>query len=107
MIGLEGYVSASYAELVAAFGPPNDSDGMDDYKSQAQWCLTAPSGQEVFIYDWKKGPGWTGRPQPPEEVTDWNIASEDGHSGRELLASRGFLLTEGWRERWAEHREGT
>ena len=49
-MSLEGYVTASYADLVTAFGPPNDLDGMDDYKCRAQWRIG-----HVVIYDWKTG----------------------------------------------------
>ena len=72
---LQGYIWASYYELVKAFGEPLPGDG---YKTRAEWVLTFtlptddPDGPEEIvatIYDWKKG-------EPVREVREWNIGGK-------------------------------
>lgn len=47
---LVGEMAASYADLVAAFGPPTDGDG---YKVSSEWTFTSESGQTFTLYDYK------------------------------------------------------
>lgn len=48
---LQGYVTASYDNLVAVFGEPNQSG--DDYKVAFEWVLESVDGEIVTIYPWK------------------------------------------------------
>ena len=47
---LKGYVTATYAELVARFGEPER--GGD--KTTAEWALAFEDGTVATIYDWKE-----------------------------------------------------
>jgi hypothetical protein len=48
---LQGYIDASYAELVAVFGEPNCPG--DNYKVSTEWCMRFEDGTVATIYDWK------------------------------------------------------
>ena len=43
-------VTASFRELVKAFGPPEMGD---DYKVSAEWTFAGPEGSVVTLYDYK------------------------------------------------------
>ena len=69
----QGYIWASYYEMVKAFGEPLPGDG---YKTRAEWALTftVPTDdpdvtEEIIatVYDWKKSD------QPVRDVKEWNI----------------------------------
>lgn len=48
---LNGYICASYDELVTLFGTPCKSDG---YKSSGEWRFVDDNGKAAYtIYDWK------------------------------------------------------
>lgn len=49
---LQGYVDASYKQIVALFGQPNCKG--DKYKVSTEWTVRAPSGKVVTIYDYKE-----------------------------------------------------
>lgn len=60
-------ISATVAELTAAFGPATiqGNDGRD--KVNYEWCLQL-DGEPFTIYDWKEY-----RPLHPTEVIEWHI----------------------------------
>lgn len=64
---LQGYIEASYWELVDAFGDPEPGDG---YKTQAEWCLRFEDGTVVSVYDWKQS-------VKPQDVKKWNVGGFD------------------------------
>ena len=81
---LQGYVSASFAQLVRAFGQP-DAD-LECDKSDAEWDLKI-NGQVVTIYNWKDGPAYLGEDGAAvDEITDWHIGGNDANA--ELLVKR-------------------
>ena len=53
MSSLVGYVTATYDQLVEAFGEPTYSDWSGDYKVSTEWDLMLDL-VEVRIYDWKE-----------------------------------------------------
>lgn len=61
---LQGYVDASYRDLVAAFGEPARYD--DDEKVRAEWVLRTADGHAVTLYDWKSS-------LPVETIRDWHV----------------------------------
>lgn len=63
---LVGYITVSYDDLVALFGPPLSGDG---YKTQAEWVLVH-EGIVATIYDWKES-------VRPENVTEWHVGGHD------------------------------
>jgi membrane-bound lytic murein transglycosylase B len=85
---LQGYVEATYYDLVRAFGQPMHGDG---YKTRAEWALvfTVPSdGDEpdedivATVYDWKKSD------QEVFSVTKWNVG---GHSASAVDLVKDYL----------------
>ena len=61
---LEGYVSAYYHELVAAFGEPTYTSGGD--KTNVEWIIEFGDGEVATIYDWKQY-------DTPMDLYDWHI----------------------------------
>jgi hypothetical protein len=73
LTSLQGYVAASYAELVAAFGPPNAEN--DGYKTDAEWVLLDTETLTlVTLYNYKDGRNYLkSRGTPVEQIRDWHI----------------------------------
>lgn len=66
----QGYIRATYAELVAALGEPNAlSDGE---KTDAEWAFRTEGGVVATLYNWKNGPNFTGL-GCVEDIEEWNI----------------------------------
>ncbi len=53
MTSLQGYVVATYNELVAVLGQPTDEYPSADGKVDTEWELTDNEGCPVTLYDWK------------------------------------------------------
>jgi hypothetical protein len=66
MTCLQGYIRATYSELVEVFGEP---EGGGD-KTTAEWCLRFEDGTVATIYDWKEY-------ETPMYEYDWHIG---GHN---------------------------
>jgi beta-mannanase len=73
---LQGYVDASYAELVAAFGEPNA--GNDGYKTDAEWVLLDTDTLTlVTLYNYKDGRNYLrAQGKPVEAIRDWHIGGK-------------------------------
>lgn len=78
MSSLQGHISATYQEMVAAFGEPHHSDPSGDDKVNTEWelCFEVVDFGEttnVFatIYDWKDYDG--GLRSRSGESYDWHI----------------------------------
>jgi hypothetical protein len=65
MTGLVGYVNTTYADLVEAFGQPQQ--GGD--KTNSEWIIKFSDGQVATIYDWKE-------PMTPTDDYDWHIGGK-------------------------------
>jgi len=98
---LRGYITATYDELVAAFGQPSNGD---NYKVQAEWAILLTDEDEkqyvATIYDWKCGDCYNGPGNgiPAEAITSWNVG---GHTSyvlelleRVLFDTREMLANE-------------
>lgn len=75
---LQGYIHATYDELVEAFGEPQfgpDTGDMDD-KVTCEWEIEL-EGQECRIYDWKEYTGVT-----PRDRYEWHIGGRDRDAER-------------------------
>lgn len=67
----QGYVVATYKELVDVFGPPEQGDG---YKVDAEWIIKWPNGVVATIYNWKDGKNYCGpEGKEVEDITNWHI----------------------------------
>jgi hypothetical protein len=75
---LQGYLTQSFAQLVAAFGEPTCGDG---YKIDASWEIEFEGGTVATIYNWKNGPSYCGDDGPQvEQITEWNIGGFDDNA---------------------------
>lgn len=63
-------ISASVAELTAAFGPASCIDNTGADKVNYEWCLQL-DGEPFTIYDWKEY-----RPLHPTEIIEWHIGGK-------------------------------
>jgi hypothetical protein len=63
-------ISASVAELTAAFGPASYQDNTGADKVNYEWCLQL-DGEPFTIYDWKEY-----RPIHPTETIEWHIGGK-------------------------------
>ena len=62
---LQGYMRATYAQLVERFGQP---EGGGD-KTTVEWCLKFEDGTVATIYDWKEY-------ETPMYEYDWHIGGK-------------------------------
>jgi hypothetical protein len=73
---LQGYLTATYSELVDAFGEP--SKYYDDSKSDAEWDVEFEDGTVAKVYNWKSGPNYLGKDGTPvKKITDWNVGARN------------------------------
>jgi hypothetical protein len=79
LTSLQGYVRATYQELVDKLGEPHN---VIIDKSNASWTLESSDGTVATIYDWKNS-------TLPREEYDWHI----GGFGRSALVLVAFFLT--------------
>jgi hypothetical protein len=68
---LQGHITATYDELVKAFGEPEE--GCD--KVKAEWNIKFADGTIATIYDWKNY-----HLETAESVTDWHVGGFTGLS---------------------------
>ena len=74
---LQGYVNATYDELVAAFGEPGPSDG---YKSDAEWDGLL-DGVVFTIYNWKNGKNYCGAEGADVHyITHWHVGGRSAQA---------------------------
>lgn len=88
---LQGYVTASYDELVALFGEPEEGDGD---KTQAEWDLEFWDGTVAAIYDWKSS-------VRPEFETTWNIGGHNYNAVLHVESELSMLRAQPYYERSA------
>jgi hypothetical protein len=68
---LQGYISATFEELVAIFGEPGVGD---EYKTDAEWIIEFEDGTVATIYNWKDGRNYCGEDGlAVEDITDWHV----------------------------------
>lgn len=74
---LQGYVDASYNQLVEVFGKPTYETGFSKTeKITTAWNLEFPSGVIVTIYNWKNYENYGKDPEPNEEY-EWHVGGYD------------------------------
>ena len=56
---LQGYIKASYEQLLKAFGPPNPNL-CDNYKTDVEWAFEFADGTVATLYNWKNGKNYLG-----------------------------------------------
>ena len=84
---LQGYINATYQELIDVFGKPTKSDG---YKVDAEWLIEFEDGTVATVYNWKNGPNYCGAEGTPVEyITEWNVG---GNSGTDTVTKIKLVL---------------
>lgn len=91
---LAGYFDASYAELVAAFGEPRESDG---YKVSGEWTFESSTGDVFTVYDWKATNLYDSSGSSVEvfrrrDSFTWNVGARDKLAARTFIAMMGEFL---------------
>jgi hypothetical protein len=74
---LHGYISITFADLVAKLGPPTDADA---YKIDYEWIIKFDDGKKTVatIYNWKNGKNYCGDGgMDVKDITEWHIG---GHT---------------------------
>lgn len=71
---LQGYISATYQQLVAVFGEPDYTDPSGDGKVNTEWEMYTEEYGPVTIYDWKDYDG--GARSRSGEVYEWHIGGK-------------------------------
>jgi|TARA_A100001201_G_scaffold2068_2_gene5148 hypothetical protein len=71
---LQGYIKATYEQLLKAFGEPHDPDG-DNYKTDVEWAFKFADGTVATIYNWKNGHNYLGEAEGLElnDITEWHV----------------------------------
>jgi hypothetical protein len=68
---LQGYINASFDELVDMFGEPHYFEPYTGDKVQCEWSFKTNNGIVFTIYDWKE------YGTHPHDVTSWHIGGYD------------------------------
>lgn len=88
---LQGYVTATYAQLLTVFGEPSYTDADPDEKVNCEWCLefVHPGGETTTatIYNWKTG-------FIPTEVYQWHVGGFDNEAVELVQNQINILLKE-------------
>ena len=72
---LQGYLSASYSELLSKFGEPTVGDA---YKIDAEWEILFDDGKVATIYNWKDGKNYNGPDGlDVRYITEWHIGGHE------------------------------
>ena len=71
---LQGYLRASFEQLVRAFGEPHDPNG-DNYKTDVEWAFEFADGTIATLYNWKNGKNYLGEAEGLElnDIYTWNV----------------------------------
>lgn len=81
---LQGYVTATYQELVEAFGEPTYSEPSGDSKVNTEWDLIlGKNAVHATIYDWKDFDG--GRRSRDGRPYDWHIGGKSRMAVAEVM----------------------
>ena len=83
---LQGYIKASYEQLVKTFGEPHDPDG-DNYKTDVEWAFEFADGTIATLYNWKNGKNYLGEAEGLElnDSYEWNVGGNSDKAVAKLL----------------------
>lgn len=82
MTHLQGYITATYRDLINVFGEPIDGRGCPGEKTDVEWNIQFEDGTVATIYNWKNGFNYCGEfGTPVHSIISWNIG---GHSIKAL-----------------------
>tara|TARA_R110000787_G_scaffold272547_1_gene380018 strand:- start:10 stop:306 length:297 start_codon:yes stop_codon:yes gene_type:complete len=82
---LQGYIKASYEQLLRAFGPPNP-DLCDNYKIDVEWAFEFADGTVATLYNWKNGKNYCGdEGLELNDIYEWNVGGKNEKAVSRLL----------------------
>ena len=83
---LQGYIKASYEQLVKTFGEPHDPDG-DNYKTDVVWAFEFADGTIATLYNWKNGKNYLGEAEGLElnDIYEWHVGGFSEKAVAKLL----------------------
>jgi hypothetical protein len=88
---LQGYVTASYAELAAIFGPADPANRDGDGKVSTEWLLKFEDGTDATVYDYKDTSLYDEGLPTPEQFRalpsyDWHIGGRSPEAVHRVTA---------------------
>ena len=82
---LQGYIKASYEQLVKTFGEPHDPDG-DNYKTDVEWAFEFADGTIATLYNWKNGKNYLGAEGLElNDIYEWHVGGFSEKAVAKLL----------------------
>ena len=82
---LQGYIKASYDQLVKTFGEPHDPDG-DNYKTDVEWAFEFADGTIATLYNWKNGKNYLGAEGLElNDIYEWHVGGFSEKAVAKLL----------------------
>ena len=82
---LQGYIKASYEQLLKAFGPPNPNL-CDNYKTDVEWAFEFADGTIATLYNWKNGKNYNGDDGLElNHIYEWNVGGKSEKAVSRLL----------------------
>jgi pullulanase/glycogen debranching enzyme len=83
---LQGYIKASYDQLVKTFGEPHDPNG-DNYKTDVEWAFEFADGTVATLYNWKNGKNYLGEAEGLElnDIYEWHVGGFSDKAVAKLL----------------------
>ena len=82
---LQGYIKATYEQLLKAFGEPHDPDG-DTYKTDVEWAFEFADGTVATLYNWKNGKNYLGAEGLElNDIYEWNVGGNSDKAVAKLL----------------------
>ena len=82
---LQGYIKASYEQLLQTFGAPN-STLCDNYKTDVEWAFKFADGTVATLYNWKNGKNYLGdEGLELNDIYEWNVGGFNDKAVSRLL----------------------
>ena len=83
---LQGYIKASYEQLLQTFGAPNPKL-CDNYKTDVEWAFKFADGTVATLYNWKNGHNYLGEAEGLElnDIYEWNVGGFNEKAVSKLL----------------------
>ena len=82
---LQGYIKASYEQLLQTFGAPN-STLCDNYKTDVEWAFEFADGTVATLYNWKNGKNYLGdEGLELNDIYEWNVGGFNDKAVSRLL----------------------
>ena len=82
---LQGYIKATYEQLLKTFGEPHDPNG-DTYKTDVEWAFEFADGTVATLYNWKNGKNYLGAEGLElNDIYEWHVGGFSEKAVAKLL----------------------